>query len=179
VNPYLNRLMIRSPEQFFGRGKEVSRVLSRIGGQPPQSVSIVGERRIGKSSLLFHITWPEVRRRYLGQDDDLVMVFFDLQQLHDLPPEQFLLLLSDQVRKTTGQMSGAAAGGYQEFQALLEQLASAGKRLVLLFDEFDAITSNPRFGKEFYSFLRSMANNQAVSYVTSACGPSNETKPLI
>ncbi len=161
--------MIQSPEQFFGRRKEVSRVLSRIGGQRPQSVSIVGERRIGKSSLLFHLTCPDVRKRYLPQDDDLLVVFFDLQQLHDLPPEQFLLLLSDRIRKTAEGLSpGTTTGGYAEFQAVLEQLAANGKRLVLLFDEFDAITSNPLFRKEFYSFLRSMANNQAVSYVTSS-----------
>ncbi len=168
MNPYLNRLMIQSPGQFIGRVKEVSRVLSRVGGQRPQSVSIVGERRIGKSSLLFHLTWPEVRKRYLGQDDDLLVVFFDLQQLHDLPPEEFLLLLSDRITKTTGEVSRGTAGGYQEFQAVLERLTAAGKRLVLLFDEFDAITSNPLFRKEFYSFLRSMANNHAVSYVTSS-----------
>ncbi len=161
--------MIQSPEQFFGRAKELSRVLSRVGGQRPQSVSIVGERRIGKSSLLFHLTWPEVRKRYLGQDGDLLVVFFDLQQLHDLPPEQFLQLLSDRIGKTTGETGpGATAGGYREFQAVLERLAATGKRLILLFDEFDAITSNPLFRKEFYSFLRSMANNHAVSYVTSS-----------
>jgi len=161
--------MIQSPEQFFGRRKEVSRVLSRIGGQRPQSVSIVGERRIGKSSLLFHLTWPQVRKHYLGQDDDLLVIFFDLQQLHDLPPEEFLLLLSDRIRKTAGDVSaGTAGGGYQEFQTVLEQLTAKGRRLVLLFDEFDAITSNPLFRKEFYSFLRSMANNHAVSYVTSS-----------
>jgi len=171
VNPYLNRLMIQAPAQFFGRGKEVSRILSRIGGQRPQSVSIVGERRIGKSSLLFHLTWPEVRKRYPNHDDHLLVVFFDLQQLHDLPPEQFLLLLADRIRKASGdaeKASPATAGGYRDFQTLLEKLTTAGKRLALLFDEFDAITSNPLFGKEFYSFLRSMANNNAVSYVTSS-----------
>ncbi|MFB3905287.1 MAG: protein kinase [Acidobacteriota bacterium] len=168
MNPYLNRVMIQPPDQFFGRRKEVSRVLSRVGGQRPQSVSIVGERRIGKSSLLFHLTWPEVRKRYLAQDDGLLVVFFDLQQLHDLPPEEFLLLLCDRIAKTAGGVSLGTGGGYQEFQTILEQLAASGRRLVLLFDEFDAITSNPLFRKEFYSFLRSMANNHAVSYVTSS-----------
>jgi len=51
-NPYLNRTMIRDVEDFYGRRREVARVYSRIGTAHPQSVSIVGPRRIGKSSLL-------------------------------------------------------------------------------------------------------------------------------
>ena len=35
-------------------------------------------------------------------------------------------------------------------------------------DEFDAITSNPIFDREFYAFLRSAANNSAIAYVTSS-----------
>ena len=49
MNPYLNRAMIRNSADFFGRSSEVTRILSRAGADPPQSVSIVGERRIGKT----------------------------------------------------------------------------------------------------------------------------------
>jgi len=165
--------MIQEPEQFFGRSKDVGRVLARVSSPRPQSVSLVGERRIGKSSLLYHLTSADVRRRYVGQDDQLAVVFFDLQQLHDLPPDRFLLLLTERIRRAvveagTSLSTPGTSGGYAEFQAVLEQLNQAGQRLVLLFDEFDAITSNPLFTKEFYSFLRSMANNYAVSYVTSS-----------
>jgi serine/threonine-protein kinase len=38
----------------------------------------------------------------------------------------------------------------------------------VLFDEFDAITTNQAFDLEFYSFLRSIANNYDVAYVTSS-----------
>ncbi|HXK59028.1 MAG TPA: protein kinase [Acidobacteriota bacterium] len=173
MNPYLNRLMIQAPEQFFGRRKEVARILARVGAPRPQSVSLVGERRIGKSSLLFHLTWNEVRKRYLEDQDGLIVVFFDLQQLHNLPPDEFLLLLVGRIRQAvreTGRAvaAGTAQGGFLEFQNLLEEMNRKEVRLVLLFDEFDAITSNPRFQKEFYAFLRSMANNYAVSYVTSS-----------
>ena len=37
-----------------------------------------------------------------------------------------------------------------------------------MFDEFDAITTNRAFDLEFYSFLRSIANNYDVAYVTSS-----------
>ncbi len=62
-NPYLDRVAIRDIHRFFGRRRgEVARIFSRIGAARPQSVSVVGERRIGKSSLLNHIASPRSRR---------------------------------------------------------------------------------------------------------------------
>jgi serine/threonine-protein kinase len=38
----------------------------------------------------------------------------------------------------------------------------------MLFDEFEAITKNRNFEPEFFAFLRSLANNYNVAYVTSS-----------
>ncbi|MGH9766132.1 MAG: hypothetical protein ACREAB_01755 [Blastocatellia bacterium] len=40
ANPFTPRGMIRDPQQFFGRGSEIERLLDRL--QTMQSVSIVG-----------------------------------------------------------------------------------------------------------------------------------------
>ncbi|MGH9843151.1 MAG: hypothetical protein ACREEM_30810 [Blastocatellia bacterium] len=53
-NPFTNRGPVTNPEDFFGRKDELEIVLSRLRSM--QCVSIVGERRIGKSSLLYHLT---------------------------------------------------------------------------------------------------------------------------
>lgn len=53
-NPYLNRSMIRAVDQFFGRRREVERVMARVGALTPQSVSVVGERREDIPLLLRH-----------------------------------------------------------------------------------------------------------------------------
>ncbi len=49
-NPFTNRGPVTNPEDFFGRKDELATILTRL--QSLQCVSIVGERRIGKSSLL-------------------------------------------------------------------------------------------------------------------------------
>ena len=49
MNPFINRVMIRNPEDFFNRKAEIKKIFSRIGASKPQSISIVGDRRIGKS----------------------------------------------------------------------------------------------------------------------------------
>ncbi|MDA0337430.1 MAG: hypothetical protein O2782_19890 [bacterium] len=40
---------------------------ARIDDDTPQSVSVVGERRVGKSSFLWHLSRDEVRSRYLDE----------------------------------------------------------------------------------------------------------------
>src|SRR4029079_1413754 len=57
---------------------------------------------------------------------------------------------------------------FDSVRAMLEAFRRDGRKLVVLFDEFDAITTNRAFDLEFYSFLRSIANNYDVAYVTSS-----------
>jgi ABC-type phosphate/phosphonate transport system ATPase subunit len=50
MNPYLNKGMITDPIEFYGREEEIANIYERI--KTTQSIYIVGERGIGKSSLL-------------------------------------------------------------------------------------------------------------------------------
>jgi serine/threonine-protein kinase len=168
MNPYLNRVMIQDPKHFFGRRAEVRRILARLGADRPQSISVVGERRIGKSSLLKYLTCPEVQDRHMVDRSSLAIVFLDFQQLRTISVEQFFDFLLVRIGQVSGEASAQGPHGYAAFQGLLETFRSRNRKLVLLLDEFQAITTNTAFNIEFYSFLRSMANNYAVAYVTSS-----------
>lgn len=53
-NPYIIKAMIPpGSDMFFGRQAEMRRIKERLCADSPQSVSLIGERRIGKSSLAF------------------------------------------------------------------------------------------------------------------------------
>jgi tRNA A-37 threonylcarbamoyl transferase component Bud32 len=168
VNPYLNRLMIRDPAQFYGRQRELAFILNRIGAERPQSVSLVGERRMGKSSTLFHLTARHVQERFLPGKKPLGIVFLDFQQLRNITLDEFFALLCPSIQAVYRELSDSGPPGYTAFQRQLDELKKQGRALVLLLDEFDAVTSNPAFSREFYSFLRSAANHYAVAYVTSS-----------
>ena len=168
-NPYLNRVAIKDPVQFFGRAREVSKIFSRIGASRPQSISVVGERRIGKSSLLSFINHPDVRRRFLDKSESYAFAFIDLQQKRRLTLTEFFKELFALLAKETGEKSFAKLpASFDSLRAVLEGFRGDGRKLVVLFDEFDAITTNRAFDLEFYSFLRSIANNYDVAYVTSS-----------
>lgn len=59
-NPFRERGMIREPERFFGRVAEVRTIVERLATMG--SLSLVGDRQMGKSSLLFYVArqgWKE------------------------------------------------------------------------------------------------------------------------
>jgi eukaryotic-like serine/threonine-protein kinase len=168
-NPYLNRVAIKDPAQFFGRSREVSKIFSRIGASRPQSISVVGERRIGKSSLLYFINDRTVRSRFLDRPEAYAFAFIDLQQKRRLTLTEFFAELFALLSKEIGDKSlTKLTPGFDSVRALLEGFRRDKRKLIVLFDEFDAITANRAFDLEFYSFLRSIANNYDVAYVTSS-----------
>jgi tRNA A-37 threonylcarbamoyl transferase component Bud32 len=168
-NPYLNRVAIKDTAQFFGRSREVSKIFSRIGSSRPQSISVVGERRIGKSSLLYYINHPQVRSRLLDASGSYTFAFIDLQQKRRLTLTEFFKELFSLIAREVNDDSVARLEpAFDSVRALLEGFRREGRKLVVLFDEFDAITTNRAFDLEFYSFLRSIANNYDVAYVTSS-----------
>lgn len=169
LNPYLNRVAIRDPRQFIGRRREISKIFSRIGASRPQSIAIVGDRRIGKSSLLNQIYHQETRSAFLDDPSRYVFLFVDLQQRRHISPDD---LFQDIFAQLAESLSDRAVDGllpsFDGMRKVLARLKQANLRLIILFDEFDAVTTNQRFDLDFYSFLRACANNYDVGYVTSS-----------
>lgn len=170
ANPYLNRVMIKKTEDFFGRGQETSRIFARLNATPPGSISVVGDRRIGKSSLLNHIYSQSVRAANLQHPDRMVMVFLDFQQEKNMSLEAFVrTLLGMAALELRGRTDiSDCTPDLDGVRGLVQRLDRAGFRLVVLLDEFDAITTNSDFSLEFFSFLRYLANHYNVAYLTSS-----------
>lgn len=167
-NPYLNRVVIRDTSQFYGRRKEITRIFSRIGASRPQSVSIVGERRIGKSSLLNYIYAPEVRSQQLDGGTGYIFVFMDLQQKRYSSIESFFADLLAKLSEATNETITPTQTDFDSARRVFADLHKRRQKLIVLFDEFDAITTNKVFSLDFFSFLRSAANNYDVAYITSS-----------
>jgi serine/threonine protein kinase len=169
-NPYLNRTMIKHREDFFGRTQEVRRIFARLNATPPGSVSVVGDRKIGKSSLLNYVYSRSARHQYLEEPDRAIMIFLDLQQEKQMSVEAFVRTLIGiasfelrdrlDVTDCTLNLDG--------IRDMVQRLDAAGFRLFILLDEFEAVTTNSNFNLEFFSFLRFLANHYNVSYVTSS-----------
>ena len=169
-NPYLSRTMIKSRDSFFGRQQEIRRIFARLNASPPGSMSIVGERKIGKSSLLNFVYMRQTREANLDDPERMVMVFLDFQEEKDMSIETFVkTLLGIAAIELRGRVAvedcAHSLDGIKDF---VQRLSNSGYRLAILLDEFDAITTNSSFGLEFFSFLRFLANHYDVAYITSS-----------
>jgi serine/threonine-protein kinase len=165
----MNRVMIQHIEEFYGRRNEIEKIYSRIGSSRPQSISIVGERRIGKSSLLSFINHPFNRRKYLKDPDEYVFVFIDFQERRGIGITDFFTIIFQALLDAfNGTLEIDAEPNYEGFKRVIAVFDEKKLKLIMLFDEFELVTKNENFDTEFYSFCRSIANNYNVAYLVSS-----------
>lgn len=60
------------------------------------------------------------------------------------------------------------SGVYDAIKQLVEQFSRHYKKVIIFLDDFNLITQNNAFPLEFFSFMRSLANNYNLAYVTSS-----------
>jgi tetratricopeptide (TPR) repeat protein len=142
-NPVVAGPPVRDPELFVGRGRLLGRVLATV---PNNSLLLLGERRIGKTSVLHQL---RVRLPKLDHPRFcFVPVPIDLQ---GVPEEDFFATVAEAVGEAIGdqQMSAArAADGYdsreltRDLRRVLPTIECADDKrakLVLLLDEIDEL----------------------------------------
>jgi hypothetical protein len=170
-NPYFHRGPIRDSKFFFGRTAETQEVLSCVSRK--QSVSVVGPRRIGKTSLLFHLADPRVKAAH-GLGDEYAFVYVDCQALSGCLTESdvYCKLLEDIIEVTQGIHSAEYGprelGTYLDFEKSLGEIIAPGLRIVFMFDEFEEIAGNRQLGRGFFNGLRGLGQTDRVVYVTAS-----------
>lgn len=167
-NPFLYGSPVQ-PAHFIGRRSVLRRVVGRILNQG-QSTALVGEPRLGKTSLLHYLKAAEKRAALYGaKAERLHFCYLDTQTLSsDYSLTQFwelaLRTLQENVAPISPigqQLLQSAATGYNVFvlEKLFEALHAAGQQLVLLIDEFDLLLHHPLLSHaQFFGSLRSLAS---------------------
>ena len=155
-------------KNFIGRSSLTAKIYSRIGAGRPQSVSIVGDLKIGKTSLLNYLTDSQIMKKYLDNPASYFFVTVSVNENNIQTLEQFVKILSDQISEKSHYPFDTALSYYDWFKKAAEALTKEGRKLIIFLDDFNLITQNENFPLEFFSFLRSMANNYNVAYVTSS-----------
>ena len=163
-NPSMNRGVITDPNDFFGREEQVNEIFTRLQGM--QSSSIVGERRIGKSSLLYYLTQTGPQR--LG--DAYRFFYLDLQDAHFHTAVGFLQTV---LSKVGGAIESIKADNTLNqnliaFSDEIDALEQAGQRIVLCLDEFEnTFKHRDQFTEDFFDHLRSQLNIRKLAFVTA------------
>ncbi len=164
-NPFYHRQPISNPRHFYGRPREVRQLFDLM--RQGQSVSLIGPRRIGKTSLLLHL--PDVQTAHGLSPDEYVFVYLSCEGLEGSEQAEvyraWLEDLSDHL-EAPGLRSEVKT--YRHFERAIRRLTGQGYRLIFLLDEFEGLSHNPCLGLDFFSGLRALTTRHSVVYVIAS-----------
>lgn len=157
ANPYVVGAPLSGSQGFYGR-EEVFRFVNETLAVPVQNVIVLyGQRRIGKTSLLHQL----VKR----MEGNFHAVLFDLQGKgqHDLPAllRDLSEVIARSLKLPAPDLVNLAADRDRFRESFLPQVYAAlgGRRLLVLFDEFDVLGDEPSSsddlsGNHLFEYLR-------------------------
>jgi len=138
-----------------------------------QSVSVIGPRRIGKTSFLFHLSDPTVRAERSPTPDEPLFVYIDGEMLGALARSDVLRLIFQETATQTDQerIGISSVVNHRSFEQAIRGLVKPGQQLVYLIDGFEGLTKNQNLDGDFFSYLRSLIVRYNVAYVTASKAP--------
>ncbi len=144
INPYIAGNPVHGDIGFFGR-RDILRQVERILAAPGQNaVVLFGQRRVGKTSILLQL-------QHSLPTDQYTVIYHDLQDKARLPMGELLSELADDSNFELGLEDCDEPFDDQGrvFQRVFlpriyDHLPHPNQRLVLLFDEFDALDAIQR-----------------------------------
>ncbi len=176
-NPFFSRQRITDPDCFYGRQREIEALYSAVVTH--QCRSVVGERKLGKSSLLTAVAQPQLMTRYGLDPARTRFLYLDLEGMASARRGDFWIEVLD--RLSLGLSAGPLREQVERLLAeppddlrfttvrrLLRRMRDAGLDLVLTLDEFEGLARNPNFEPDFYGELRSLAGELGIVYLTAS-----------
>lgn len=163
-NPFYYGGMVLEPTRFIGR----TRLLNTLREQLVMGASwlVLGERRMGKSSLLWHLTTVT-----LSDLPGLEPVYLDLQRIERCDRQTWLIEVLRALRERARARGlewpwGEPSADSELLRQVCMRWTQTGHRPVLLLDEGEKM-GNPTLGfdRGFLDFLRSLNNARQLSLV--------------
>jgi len=175
-NPFTFGNPIRDPARFYGRKEELRQIVNRLRSSAHESTSVVGERRICKTSLLKHFDTPEVAKELGMPPEEFCMIYIDFQGLTDITPQRFWQRVLHKMERSIcvpdlipeiKQVGELGDFDLFDLEDLFTMITDSGLTVVLFLDEFEYVTQNPNFGTDFFGGLRALAIHQNMPLVTA------------
>lgn len=173
-NPFFHRGAIRRAEEFHGRQAEINQILGLFRNH--QSVSIIGPRRIGKSSLVIHLSRSKTRKPFNLAPPGTIFAPVDCQELGGSPPEEvyeaLLTSVMDAAEDAELELSPIERSGtYRALDRVLSTIHRSGTAVVVLLDEFELLAANERLTPYFFARLRGLTTKYGLAYLTASQRP--------
>ena len=189
TNPFTFGAMIADPQRFVGRRAELDVIVARLNGVQPQGSSVVGPRRIGKSSLLHYLYRPRSGEP-LQPAGNLRVFYLSAAGGDCVTPEAFraalLRALLHEAHPDRRTKEGRQLGEYLKqletdrtcsWEMVSSALACLPFHPVVCLDEFEALLMTA-FDDRFFNALRNWANEGQLTWVSASARPLGELGQL-
>jgi len=165
--PYVTGAGLSNDRTFVGR-TDLLAWLGSLWRQPDgkPTVVLIGQRRIGKTSLLNKIKRDSLERTRL------IPVYIDTQEIGDTGEQSFLTTVSERMAQAVGMEAPIInTSPYLEFQHFLTETKAIldKRRFLLMIDESEPIFQG-KFGSELPPFLRSLMQHAEYPTLLLFCG---------
>jgi hypothetical protein len=176
-NPFFHRGPIRQRDHFFNRRHEVGQALGLLHSL--QNVALVGQRRIGKTSMLFQLADPAIHSDHGLLPAKYLFVYLNGEELTELDDGEIRSVMVEELAaalEAAGHQKPdltlpEGPSEYRTFRHIVRRLTQRGLKLVFCFDEFEGLGANPRLGPSFFSSLRGLTGQLDVAYITASRTP--------
>ncbi|MGK7938719.1 MAG: trypsin-like peptidase domain-containing protein [Crocosphaera sp.] len=178
TNPFQFGSPVR-PERFYGRRKAILDLKNRIGAVSPQCINIVGLRRNGKTSLLRYI--KERREEFFQPDQKPLIIALDLSNGKFHSPEGILEGVRRGIKKQIGEEPWSKEDNDDPFEIedSLQELVDQGDRLIIMLDEFEAISRRLEAFHDWGEDWRSKASAGLLTMVIFSKRPVSELYQIL
>jgi hypothetical protein len=176
-NPFSFGVPILDPSHFIGRDDEIRQIVNRLLSSGHDSTSVVGPRRMGKSSLLQRLSNPLTAINYGLDITKYILVYIDLQGSNDITPFRLWKRILQQIQNNISVQSIIVKIKWLlqqdsidrfDLEDIFDSIKNERLHLVLFLDEFESITLNKNFSYDFFGGLRSLACMKPLSMVTAS-----------
>jgi len=175
-NPFTYGNPIRDPAHFIGRQSDLQQIVNRLQSSAHESTSIVGERRIGKTSLLKYLSDKQAAENLGLPPEEFCLIYMDFQGLMDITPQRFWQRVLQKISRSicmpdlqelAKEVRSLETLDLFDLVDLFTEIADAGLTVVLLLDEFEYVTQNTHFTSNFFGGLRALAIHHNLPLVTA------------
>lgn len=183
--PFYVGSRIQDARYFVGRRDELDSLTTKMTGDQPTSVNVVGKHRIGKSSLLYHF-FQTYEQRVLDKKKDpkqYVVIYLSLESVHCQQETNFYQAVAKEfLKKMTVQSNPVLKSALtvtpldrQAFSEAIIVWKDQKVLPVLCLDNFEAFLKNKKeFDTGFYNNLRALMDSNSLMLIIASCEVIND-----
>jgi len=184
-NPYFNTSSIDETKSFFDRNVDIELLLNALFAKAAQCYSIVGQRKIGKTSLVQHIARPTTIEQFDPEISNYLFVYIDCQEDPDVLKSrgEFYHLLLDSLCAEISKVLPSfmqdnavnqlnPSSWQKEWQRVLRKLINSGFYVFVILDEFDKVIMQENLLKDgLFGSLRAYGAYSKFAWITCSFRP--------